>query len=60
MSSKSSLNKYKQITITITTAITSTLVGIIGRLMSMSYVQFMIEARVTFEDYTEPVVVIAY
>ena len=35
-------------------------VGIIGRLMSMSYVQFMIEARVTFEDYTEPVVVIAY
>ena len=28
MSSKSSLNKYKQITITITTAITSTLVNI--------------------------------
>lgn len=26
----------------------------------MSYVQFMIEARVIFEDYTEPVVVIAY
>lgn len=35
-------------------------VGIIGRSMSMSYVQFMIEARVIFENYTEPGVVIAY